>query len=69
MSKTYIKFEPIAGTEKAYLIKNLKGGQLLGSVEWYSPWRQWIFASLEDSVWSDSCLEEVQVFMRGLKKP
>jgi len=40
-------------------VVNLRSGLLLGVVEWYPPWRQYVFFPEADTVFSKDCLEEI----------
>ena len=33
---------------------------LIGTIEWYGPWRQFIFHAQPNTVWSTGCLADVQ---------
>ena len=36
------------------------GGERLGTIRWYGPWRQYCFFPEPDTVWSAGCLADVQ---------
>jgi len=49
-----------------YFCINRKGGDNLGRVEWYGSWRQYCFMPMEDTVFSASCLKDIQNFILEL---
>jgi len=40
---------------------------ILGKIYWYGKWRQYVFEPAPDTIWSQSCLEEVYEFLLSLK--
>ncbi len=60
---------PTRKTER-YFCHNLSGGDMLGVVEWYGPWRQYCFApvglKLTEIVLSKGCMEDVCDFISQL---
>ena len=44
---------------------NKNSGTVLGSISWYGAWRQYCFFTLDDIVFSTSCLEEINTFIKG----
>jgi hypothetical protein len=49
-----------------YLIRNIRGGDVIGNFDWYQPWGRYIAEFTENSVWSRDCLEDVVAFMKQL---
>lgn len=45
-----------------------KKGAFLGLVEWYSPWRQYCFTTIMDTVWAASCIDDLSRFIKELMK-
>lgn len=41
-------------------VRSKSQGNLLGSVKWYSPWRQYVFFPLGATVWNHECLNDIQ---------
>jgi hypothetical protein len=39
---------------------------VLGQVQWYSPWRQYVFLSSAGPIFSVECLEDINQFIREL---
>lgn len=63
----FIRFEEASRSDaktKLWACKNRKANSLLGAVEWYSPWRQYIFMSAPDCVFSESCLKDIADFLK-----
>ena len=51
-----------------YEIIDKKGGLMLGWVKWYPAFRQYCFHPCPNTVWSESCLADVQDFLARLKR-
>jgi len=51
---------------KVYGIYSKHYGDLLGTIKWYAPWRQYCFFPEHDTIWSNSCLREVIDFVGEL---
>lgn len=66
MDYEYIKFEKIDYPNRktsVWLIKNKKSDDVLGSVSWSAPWRQYCFFSKEGCIFSRSCMEDIIDFI------
>ena len=50
-----------------YRIFNNKGGEQLGILSFYAPWKQYVFSSRPECVFNDSCLRDVLDFLGGIK--
>jgi hypothetical protein len=48
-----------------FRIYNNKGGEQLGILSWYKPWRQYVFSSQAECVFNNSCLRDVLDFMEN----
>jgi hypothetical protein len=46
--------------------RNKKSTDLLGRVQWYGAWRQYVFVCCAGVVMSDSCLNDIRGFIRAL---
>ena len=66
----YIYFEMVSDTGKTsrWACYNNSSNDLLGDVYWYPSWRQYCFFPSFDTVFSAGCLEDVNTFMRDLRK-
>jgi len=47
---------------------NIRSGTPLGAVGWYSPWRQYCFFPIYDTVFNATCLADIQDFIGQAKK-
>lgn len=63
----YIQFAMNEGIN-AWCCRNNKSGDVLGWVEYYKRWKQWIFSAEPGTVFSIDCLADIQEFMKGLEK-
>ena len=45
--------------------RNLKSDAVLGYVKWYGPWRQYCFVPEVDTVFSRSCMVDIENFIHG----
>ena len=45
------------------------GGGLLGHVEWYPRWKQYVFEPERGAVFSHDCLSELSVFCKTRQQP
>lgn len=59
VSRQYETFEG----KPAYRIYNNRGGDQIGIISWYKPWRQYVFSSQPHCVFNNSCLKDVIDFM------
>lgn len=39
----------------------------LGVIKWFNRWRQYCFFPVKETVFSDKCLQDIQVFIKNLK--
>lgn len=46
-----------------YRIFNTKSGGQIGLLSWYKPWKQYVFSSIAECVFNNSCLCDVLDFM------
>ncbi len=51
-----------------YAIFSRSSGQILGTVSWFSSWRQYCFDPNSGTVWSRSCLDLVVEFLKEVNK-
>ena len=45
---------------RTYEISSRSAGGILGQIEWYGPWRQFVFSPMGNTVWSDGCLDDLR---------
>jgi hypothetical protein len=48
-----------------WLIRNKRSQDVLGQIEWYAQWRQYVAIFQESAVWSQDCLADVREFMKS----
>ena len=48
--------------------RNLRSDALLGVVKWYGPWRQYCFIPESGTIFSISCHDDIDDFIRQLAK-
>ena len=44
-----------------------RGGDELGQVKWYGPWRSYCYFPTQQAVYSDGCLKDIADFIKQLK--
>ncbi len=68
-SYQYIRFVLIEKKPKTnvYACLNLKRGTHLGKVKWSCPWRQYCFFPEGHTIFSNSCLADIQDFIKKLR--
>jgi hypothetical protein len=47
-----------------YGVFSRSSSELLGSIYWHFPWRQYVFEPLEKTIWNRGCLEMVKAFLQ-----
>lgn len=67
--KTHFRFIEFKPENGAWVCRNNKHGSVLGRVEWFEPWKRWVFQCAEaDVIFSSDCLRDIAEFMDGLKE-
>lgn len=61
----FITIEKSYADENTYLIYNNKSRTSMGDIVWYPPWKQWVFKTDYDFVWSADCLRDVINFIEN----
>jgi hypothetical protein len=66
----YLKFDLIERKPKTavYLVRPVKGYEVLGRISWFSHWRRYVFFPLEGTAFDSACLGEIREFMDTLMK-
>lgn len=60
---TYLWAQRLQQGAGIYRIENTRG-EVLGGIEWYPPWKRFVFLALEpEVVWSAGCLRSVSDFL------
>jgi len=67
----YLKFVIVRFKPKTMVIAvvNLKSGEELGIIEWFSKWRQYCFMPYGSTVWNINCLQDIQNFITAIMIP
>ena len=62
--------KPLPKGRKTFVfeIRNNDSSHIIGTISWYSTWRQYCFFPEADTVWSAGCLEEVDAFLAVLAR-
>ena len=68
MPKHFDFEEVMPHPNSCWVIRSKRGAGILGGVEWYQPWRQYVATFSDRTVWSDDCLADVATFMRQLNR-
>jgi hypothetical protein len=53
-------------------IVNISSNRSIGVIQWYSPWRQYCFYPIRDTIWNKDCLNsihEVITLLMDERKP
>jgi hypothetical protein len=65
----WIEFEKMSDEPEAWECRNHKSDDLLGVVEYYNSWRQFVFNPyLESLIFNFGCLEAIADFLKQLNK-
>lgn len=63
----YLEFRPIAvpmqGRTKRWGVVSKSSGDVLGLIEWYGAWRQYIIEPREGCVFNNGCLNDISAFL------
>lgn len=51
------------GRTQRWTVDGKRSGDILGVVEWYGPWRQYVFAPDPDTVFNLGCLLDIADFV------
>ena len=69
MDGKYIRFHVIERKEKTKIYGVFtKDNDLIGTIKWYSRWRQYCFFPDKDTVWSNGCLKDLCNFIYQITK-
>jgi hypothetical protein len=66
----YIYCQLVGKTLKTqkWVVINKASGIAIAKIEWYFPWRQYIFESINNSFYNNGCLQAILTFMNKLNK-
>ncbi len=65
----FIEFVSTPTIQNCWACLNNRSREPLGGVEWYKPWKQYIFNASETAVFSADCLRDIAAFMEAAPKP
>lgn len=51
-----------------FAVMNRSQDMLLGTIQWYGAWRQYVFEPAADTVWSLGCLRDVEDALGKIKE-
>lgn len=70
MDTKYLRFVLREMGEKTSItaVESKSRGSLLGIIKWYGPWRQYCFYPCFDTVFNNTCLNDISRFMENLMK-
>lgn len=66
----YIHYELYSDTGKTqrWLVRNKANQHTLGTIQWYSGWRQYTFIPKADTEYNNGCLESIISFLNRLNE-
>lgn len=50
---------------KRFAVQN-KSDQILGFIRWHGPWRQYVFFTLDETLFNPDCLREIAGFLEKI---
>ena len=64
-NKKYIEIIKDARIEKLqrYIVINIKSGDILGIIVYYTSWRKYCFCPYKDTIWAADCLKQIMYFI------
>ena len=64
----YLIFKVVRDTGKTKVVSiiNKSADDEIGKIEWYPRWRQYIFDPCYETIWNNSCLEDVLSVINSL---
>ena len=70
MGKKYVVFKLLErkGKTSVFHVVAVRDGVILGRIEWYGSWRQYVFEPVAETVWSQGCLQQIIDFLQQLKE-
>ena len=70
LNKSYLEFKVLEQKPKTkvYEVISQLHGFRLGIIQWYGAWRQYCFFPEESTIYSKGCLEEINNFIKLIKK-
>lgn len=69
MANSFLSFREIgpsvSGKTRRFAVLSKSQGAVLGTIEWYGPWRQYCFNPDECCVFSPGCLDDISAFIKS----
>lgn len=65
----YLEFvEDVSSSGKTARVSvhSVRSGQLLATIAWYGPWRQYTFQPVDGTVWNNGCLATITRYVEAL---
>jgi hypothetical protein len=60
-------FSP-SGKTRTWDVLPTDGGLIIGRIYWYSKWRKYVFAPLDNAVFEEDCLRDIASFCESATK-
>lgn len=69
MESKHLMFElmRVLPKTRVFNVRSKSDKTSLGMIKWHPAWRQYCFFPMPDCVWSQSCLEDLTIFLQALK--
>ena len=64
----FIHFEKLSDDPEVWVCNNNRSIGSLGRIEYYAPWRQWVFSAVDTAVFNDQCLKDIAHFIGQFRK-
>jgi hypothetical protein len=68
LARPYVRFE-LSDQQKpkthVWNVLSRSSDDLLGTIKWYAPWRQYVFFPEAETLYSSGCLAYIQKFVRS----
>lgn len=66
MSFLEFKEIPFQGNTKKYMVLNISGELIIGSIRFYPQWRRYVFFPETDTLFDSKCMNEITRFLEDL---
>lgn len=55
-----------SGKTHMYVVENKRSGDLLGTIRWHAPWRQYVYFAAPLTLYSSGCLADIKSVIDAL---
>ena len=55
----FIEFENTGRKTRVYGVYNKNSGNIIGCIKWYNKWRQYCFYPMNDTIFSNDCMNDI----------